>query len=168
MLERYDEGHADAERLRSDSSDSTTPLAAEDGNRQLYKMLEAALARVSVLEGRRDICYWNAFKAAGEAECIVRGCGAKPTSCKNDIRHLKNTRTPEHEVAAIILQQRECMQCGANWKSSGGLDHHEQTVHQETRSSRVDTFRPYLEQPLCKCLSVMAGKLSLTSGSLYT
>lgn len=164
MLERHDEGHARPECLHSDSSDNSTYVAVENGNRQLYKMLEAALARVLVLEGRRDICYQNAFKAASETECIVRGCGSKPTSCKNDVRHLKNTRSPEHEVAAILLQQTECLQCGENWKSWVGLDHHERTVHQETRSSRMDTFRPYLEQPLCKCLSVMAGKLWLING----
>lgn len=168
MLERHDEGHTRDERLRSDSSDSTTRVAAKDGHRQLYEMLEAALARVSVLEGRRDICYQNAFKAAGETECMVRGCGAKSSSCKNDVRHLKNTRTPEHEISAILLQQRECLQCGTDWKSSGGLDHHERTVHQEIRSSRMDTFRPYLEKPSCKYLSVMTGKLWLINGSLYT
>lgn len=167
VLERHDEGHTCGERVRSDSSDSITRLAAEDGTRQLYIMLETALARVSVLEGRRDICYRNAFKLAGETECIVRGCGAKSTSCKNDIRHLTNTRTPEHDLAAFLLQQRDCLQCGRSWKSLGGLDHHERTVHHKTCSSRIDMFRPYLEQTLRKYLSVMADKLWLTTCSTY-
>lgn len=149
VLERLDKENTHPERLRSGSSDGTTRGPGEDGNRQLYNILEATLARLIVLEERRDICYRNAFKAAVETDCIVRGCGGK-LSRKNDLRHVKTTGTPEHEVAAIILQQKECLQCGEHWKSPAGLDHHEQTFHGDTRSSRIDTFQPYLEQPLCK------------------
>lgn len=151
VLEHSDAKYAPAGRPRSITSDGTTRVPGEDDNRQIYKMLEAAIARVSILEERRDIYYENAFKATGRAECLVRGCGAKSSSFKNEIRHFKNTRTPEHDIAAILLQQKECFQCEESWKSSAGLDYHERTVHQETRLSRIETFLPYLKQPLRKC-----------------
>lgn len=75
---------------------------------------------------------------------------------------------PEHEVAAIILQQTDCLQCGKHWKSPNGLNHHEKTVHEETRSSRMDTFQPFLQQSFGKCLSMMASKLWFMNSSLYT
>ena len=131
-------------------------------------MLEATIARVSILEGRRDICYQNAFKATGGAKCIVRGCGAKSSSSfKNDVRHFQTISTPEHDIAAILLQQKQCLQCGEQWKRSTGLDHHERTVHQETRSSRVETFLPYLKQPLCKCFPIITSRLWLMIVSLH-
>lgn len=150
-MEHSDAKYAPAGRPRSITSDGTTRVPGEDENRQIYKMLEAAIARVSILEERRDIYYENAFKATGRADCLVRGCGAKSSSFKNEVRHFKNTRTPEHDIAAILLQQKECFQCEESWKSSAGLDYHERTVHQETRLSRIETFLPYLKQPLRKC-----------------
>lgn len=74
----------------------------------------------------------------------------------NAIRHFNTTPTPEHEVAAIILQQTDCLQCGMHWKSPNGLANHEKSVHNETRSSRMDTFKPFFEQPRRKCLFLMA------------
>lgn len=123
---------------------------------EIYKHLEAALARVLVLERRRDICYRSAFKAADGGECIVRGYGSKSSLPKNAIRHYNTIPTPEHEVAAIILQQTDCLQCGTSWETPRGLTHHKEKVHGETRSSRMDTLKPFFEQPYRKCLSLMA------------
>jgi len=155
-LEHFDQDHSYIARRLSVSPDDTTQISEEDANRPLYKQLEAALARVLVLERRRDICYRSAFKAADGGECIVRGCGSKSSSPKNAIRHFNTTPTPEHEVAAIILQQTDCLQCGMHWKSPNGLANHEKSVHNETRSSRMDTFKPFFEQPRRKCLFLMA------------
>lgn len=40
--------------------------------------------------------------------------------------------------------------------SPNGLANHEKSVHNETRSSRMDTFKPFFEQPRRKCLFLMA------------
>ena len=156
-LEHYDRDHADTARLPSDSPDNT--ILEEDSNRPLYKKLEAALARVLVLERRRDICYRSAFKAVDSGECIVRGCGSKSSSPQNAIRHFSSTPTPEHEVAAIITQQTNCLQCEMHWRTPSGLAHHEETVHKETRSSRMVMFKPFFEQPHRKSLFLMAYEL---------
>ncbi|KAL2056606.1 hypothetical protein ABVK25_003000 [Lepraria finkii] len=146
-LERFDQDHSRIARLPSGSPDNTMQISEEDANRPLYKQLEAALARILVLERRRDIFYRFAFKAADGGECIVRGCGSKSSLPKNAIRHFNSTPTPEHEVAAIVLQQTDCLQCGMGWRTPSGLAYHEKTVHNETRSSRMDTFKPFFEQP---------------------
>lgn len=158
-MEGLDKEYVHAKRLYSRRSDDITRVSDEDANRRLYKMLKAALARVSVLEKRKNICYRYAFKAANGAECIVRRCGAKSSSFKNDIRYIKNTTTPEHKVAAIILQQTDCLQYGKHWKSPNGLDHHKKAVHKETRSSRINTFQPFLQQSLGKCLFIIVSQL---------
>ncbi len=155
-LEHFDQDHSYTARLPSGSPDNTMQISEEDANWPLFKKLEAALARVLVLERRRDICYRSAFKAADGGECIVRGCGSKSSLPKNAIRHFNTTPTPEHEVAAIILQQTDCLQCGMHWETPSGLAHHEKMVHKETRSSRMDTFKPFFEHPRRKCLSLMA------------
>ncbi len=154
VLEDRDQAYAHAERQQYGSRHETTHISDVNANRSLYKMLEAALARLTVLESRRDICYRYAFKAADGEECMIRGCSTTSSSTKNAIRHIKNTATPEHEVAAVILQQTECLQCDQKWERPSGLAHHETTVHQETCSSRMDAFKPFIEQPLCKCLSL--------------
>ena len=122
-------------------------------------MFEAVLARIAVLESRRDICYRHAFKTAGVEECMIRGCGTTSSAPKNAIRHLKNTATPEHEVATAILQQTECLQCDERWERPSSLACHELMVHQEAYSSRLDSFKSFIEQPLCKRLSLMVCKL---------
>lgn len=136
----------------------TQCVSGEDTNRRLTKMLEAVLARISVLEKMRDIFYQYAFKTANEGECLVRGCGAKSSSSKNTIRHIKTTITSEHEIAAIILQQTDCLQCEMQWRTPTGLAHHESTVHNDNHSSRMDIFQPFLQQSSCKCLPVMICK----------
>lgn len=166
VLERFDEEHGHSERRQSAESDDTMRVSGEDSIRRPTKMLEAVLARISVLEKRRDICYQHAFKAVNEGECLVRGCGAKSSSSKNTMRHFKTTITPEHEIAAIILQQTDCLQCGRQWRTPNGLAHHELTVHEENHSSRIDILQPFLQQSSCKCLHVMVCKLGLMNCSL--
>ena len=83
--------------------------------RVLYKMLTAALARISILEKTRDISYRDGFKAASQA-CIVRGCERKFASHENVLRHLKESSTPQHQVVAIILGQTSCLQCDKDFK----------------------------------------------------
>lgn len=166
-LEHFDRDHSHTARLPPGSPDNTMQVSEEDGNRPLYKHLEAALARVLVLERRRDICYRSAFKAADGGECIVRGCGSKSSSPKNAIRHFNTTATPEHEAAAIILQQTDCLQCGMCWRTPSGLAYHEKTVHKETHSSRMDRFKPFFEQPHRKCLSLMAYDLAFMKSRPY-
>lgn len=157
VLEKFDEEHDLAERPQSTWSDDTLLALDEDVNRRLAKMLETALARISVLEQRRDISYTNAFKTTNGEGCIVRGCDAKPSQ-KNFIRHVKTTSTPEHEVAAAILKQTDCLQCGLHWQTPSGLAYHEALIHDENHSSRIDTFKPYLQQSLGKCFAVMPCK----------
>lgn len=63
--------HFELERLGSGPSDRTTRAPDEDGNRQLFNVWEAGLARVSVLEERRGICYRNASNGARKTEYIA-------------------------------------------------------------------------------------------------
>ena len=149
-LEHFDRNHSYTERHTSDLPDETMQISEEDADRSLYKHLEAALARVLVLERRRDICYNSAFKAPSGTECIVRGCGSKSSLHKNAIRHCNTTATPEHEVAAFILQQTNCLQCGTCYKTPISLANHEKKVHEEIYSSRMDRFRPFFEDPYRK------------------
>lgn len=168
VLEDHDLAQAHPKRQHHGSRHETTHISDEDTNRLLFKMFEAVLARVTILESRRDICYRHAFKAVDGEECMIRGCGITSSAPKNAIRHLKNTATPEHEVAAVILQQTECLQCDRRWERPSGLAHHESTVHQETYSSRMNNFKSFIEQPLCKCLSLMVCKPWLIYWRLYT
>ena len=108
--------------------------------------MEASLARISVLEKRRDISYRSAFKASNGTECIIRGCGSDLSKREHAVRHIKTTSTPEHQVAAIVLQQTECLECGKSWKTPSGLVHHETTAHGEAYTSRLDIFKPLFEQ----------------------
>ncbi|KAL2049684.1 hypothetical protein ABVK25_010025 [Lepraria finkii] len=114
--------------------------------RSLYKIMEAALARISVLEKRRDISYSSAFKVSNRTECIIRGCGGDLSKREHAVRHIKTTSTPEHQVAAIVLQQTECLECDRGWKTPSGLVHHETTLHGKAYTSRMDIFRPLFEQ----------------------
>jgi len=107
-------------------------------------MLEAALARVTVLESPRDICYRWLVKQQMEKTAWLEDAAPHRRPPKNAIRHLNNTATPEHEVAAVILQQIDCLQCDQQWERPSGLAHHESTVHQETCSSRMDCFKPFI------------------------
>jgi len=120
--------------------------------------MEAALARVSVLERRRDISYNSAFKASNGTECIIRGCGGDLSKREHAVRHIKTTSTPEHQVAAIVLQQTECLECSKSWKTPSGLVHHETTVHGEAYTSRMDIFRPLFEQSSCTRLALLIRK----------
>ena len=155
VLERSDEEPADSERLYPIWSNQ-----ASDGDaiQRLNEMVKAVLERVLILEERRDIDYQCAYRAKKGTECIVRGCGAKQSS-KNALRHMNDTKTPEHEVAGIILRQKSCWQCGMDWKSPNGLATHEAATHNQSSLSRMGTFQPFLQQPLSKCLSLVASKL---------
>ena len=120
--------------------------------------MEASLARISVLENRMDISYSSAFKASNGTECIIRGCGGNLSKQEHALRHLKTTSTPEHQVAAIVLQQTECLECGKSWKKPCGLLNHEKTAHGEAYTSRMDIFRPLFEQYSCTRLVLMVRK----------
>lgn len=68
--------HFDQDYFHSDRSSTNEPILANDeAERSLYKIMEAALARVSVLERRRDISYNSAFKASNGIEYIIRDVG---------------------------------------------------------------------------------------------
>lgn len=166
VLEKFDEEHVLAERPQTSGSDDTLRASDGDINRRLTKMLETALARISVLEQRRDICYTNAFKTTNAEGCLIRGCDAKPSQ-KNFIRHVKTTSTPEHEVAAAILKQTDCLQCGLHWQTPSGLAYHEALIHDENHPSRMDAFKPFLQQSLGKCLTVMTCSVWPTGRRLY-
>ena len=140
-LEHFDQDHSHSDR----SSPNDSILANDETERSLYKIMEVALARVSVLEKRRDISYSSAFKASNGTECIIRGCGGDLSKREHAVRHIKTTSTPEHQVAAVILQQTECLACGKSWKTPSGLVHHETTAHCEAYTSRMDIFRPLFE-----------------------
>ncbi len=102
VLEHLDQDHSHGERLRSGSPDNITSLPKEKVNRPLYKTLETALTRISVLEKRRDISYDHAFKASNGKQCMIRGCGSELSRPNHAIRHIKNTSTPEHQVATMV------------------------------------------------------------------
>ena len=125
--------------------------------------MEAALARVSVLERRRDISYSSAFIVSNGTECIIRGCGSDLSKREHAVRHIKTTSTPEHQVDAIVLQQTECLECGRGWKTPSGLVHHETTLHGEAYTSRMDIFRPLFEQSSCTHFSLMIRKQPATN-----
>ncbi len=140
------------------SSTHEPTLTNDEAERSLYKIMEAALARVSVLEKRRDISYSSACKASNGTECIIRGCGGDLSKREHAVRHIKTTSTPEHQVAAIVLQQTECLECGRSRKTPSGLVHHETTAHGEAYTSRMDIFRPLFEQSTCTRLALMIRK----------
>lgn len=73
--------------------------------------MKVALTHVSVLERRRNISYNSAFKASNETECIVRECEGDLSKQEHAIRHIKTTFILKHQVAAIVLQQTECLKC---------------------------------------------------------
>ena len=151
VLEHFDQDYSHSDR----SSTNERTLANDEAERSLYKIMEAALARVSVLEKRRDISYSSAFKVSNGTECIIRGCGGDLSKREHAVRHIKTTSTPEHQVAAIVLQQTECLECGRGWKTPSGLVHHETTLHGEAYTSRMDIFRPLFEQSSCTRLALM-------------
>ncbi len=153
VLENLDQDYSHDGRPRCVSPASASNLAKDEADRSLYKILEAALTRVSVLENRRDISYHSAFKASNGTECIIRGCGGDLSKRKHALRHIKTTSTPEHQVAAIVLQQTGCLECDKSWKTPSGLVHHETTVHGEAYTSRMDVFRPLFEQTSCMRLT---------------
>lgn len=150
VLERFDQDHTHGERSRSGSPANVPILPKEEANRSLYKILESTLMRISVLEKRRDISYLNAFKASNGTECFIRGCGGE---FPNTLPRIRTTSTPERQVAAIILNQTECLECNKRWKTASGLIHHEMTVHKEAYTSRIDLFRPFFEQGSRTCLA---------------
>lgn len=120
--------------------------------------MKVALTRVSVLERRRNISYNSAFKASNETECIVRECEGDLSKREHAVRHIKTTFTFEHQVAAIVLQQTECLKCSKSWKISSDLVHHETTAHDEVYTSRMNIFRPLFEQPSCTRLARLIRK----------
>ena len=144
-LEQLEQDCSQGERPHSVSPPNMSIPPKEDANRSLYKILEAALTRVSVLEKRRDICYCCAFKASTGDECIIRGCGSV-VSTRHTVRHLRTTSTPQHQVAAMILQQTECLECDKSWKVPSALVHHEIQVHGEAYTSRMEIFGPIFHQ----------------------
>ncbi|KAL2056588.1 hypothetical protein ABVK25_002982 [Lepraria finkii] len=147
-LEQLDQDCSPGERPHSVPPPHMSIPPKEDANRSLYKILEAALTRISVLEKRRDICYCCAFKAPTGDECIIRGCGSV-VSTQHTVRHLRTTSTPQHQVAAMILQQTECLECNKSWKIPSGLVHHERKFHGNVYTSRMEIFRPIFHQTSC-------------------
>ena len=101
VLEHFDKDYSHSDL----SSTNESTLANDEAERSLYKIMEASLARISVLEKSRDIFYRSAFKASNGTECIIRGCGSDLSKREHAVRHIKTTSTPEHQVAAIVLQQ---------------------------------------------------------------
>lgn len=155
VLEQLDQDCSQGERPRSVPSPNASIPRKEDANRSLYKILEAALTRISVLEKKRGISYCCAFKASTTGtECIIRGCGGV-LSAQHTARHLRTTFTPEHQVASIITQQTECLECNKSWKTPFGVVHHEATVHGEAYTSRMEIFRPIFEQTSCMFLALI-------------
>ena len=152
-LEQFGQG-SQGERPHSVPPPNVSSPPTEDANRSLYKILEAALTRILVLEKRRDICYCCAFKASTGHECIIRGC-ASTVSTQHNVRHLRTTSTPQHQVAATILQQTECLECNKSWQIPSGLVHHETKVHGEAYTSRMDIFRPIFHQTSCTFLTLI-------------
>lgn len=123
--------------------------------RALYKMLEAALIRISVLERKRDISYLDGFKASHTGGCVVRGCKDRNQRPDNALRHLKDSPSPEHQVAAIILGQTRCLQCSRDYTRPSYLLSHEIKDHNEIYTSRLDGFSQYLGRLSCMCLASM-------------
>ena len=128
-------------------------------------MLTAALARISILEKTRDISYRDGFKAASQA-CIVRGCERKFVSHENVLRHLKESSTPQHQVAAIILGQTSCLQCDKDFKWPTKLKTHELDCREEAYTSTIEAFSPFFEQYPCMYLALIV--LEIRSNSLQT
>lgn len=112
VLEQSDLDYSHSDRS---SINESTP-ANDEAERSLDKIIEAALARISVLEKRRDISYRSAFKSSNGTRCIIRGCGSNFSKREHTVRHIKTTSTPEHQVAAIVLQQKECLECDMSWR----------------------------------------------------
>ncbi len=171
VLEQSKNDHSDSNRPRCVLPASASTHTNDETGQSAYKILEAALARVTVLEKMKDISYHSAFKAsdtvADGKNCIVRGCGGKLSVQKHLVRHLNATPTPEHQVAAIILQQTQCLECDQSWKRPSGLSYHEATVHKEDYALRMDIFRPFFEQISSKVLPYCPRKRWLTACRLW-
>lgn len=104
VLEQLDQDCLQNGRPDSVSLPKASISPEEDGNRSPYKLLEAALTRITVLEKRRDISYCFTFRASTGNGCIIRGYGGVLSSQRHSVRHLRTTATPEHQAATIILQ----------------------------------------------------------------
>ena len=58
--------------------------------------MEAALARVLVLEKRRDISYSSIFKVLNRTKCIIKGYRGNLSKREHAICYIKTTFTPKH------------------------------------------------------------------------
>lgn len=105
-LESFDTVRSSSNGLGPGSPPIMSIAPAGETGQSLFEMLEAAHARVSILEKRRDIIYTNTFKASSGRKCIIRGCSGKLSRPDHLARHLNATSTPEHRIAAIILLQK--------------------------------------------------------------
>lgn len=152
-LESFDTVRSSGNGLGPGSPPIMSIAPAGETGRSLFEMLEAAHARVSILEKRRDIIYTNAFKASSGRKCIVRGCSGKLSRPDHLARHLNATSTPEHRIAAIILLQKECLQCNKRWSRPCYLLKHEISDHNESHTSRIDVLRPFFDWSSSRCLA---------------
>ena len=130
-----------------DESHHSSSCAIPEDHSLLIESIIAASNRLSVMEAKMDISYRDAFiNTVENGRCIVRGCTSKATRSDRILRHIRYSKNPEHEVAAIILEQTKCFQCNRRLGSLGGLRSHECTVHKERYESRMDIFKQVLEQ----------------------
>ena len=155
VLEHFDQDYSHKDRSRCVLLASASSLVNEEVDRLLYKLLKIALTRVSILENKRDISYRSAFKASNEIECIIRECENYLSKKNHALRHLKTIIIFEHQIAAIVLNQTQCLKCDKSWKISFDLVHHETTVHEEIYTSRMNVFRSLFEQTVCMRLALM-------------
>ena len=101
----------------------------------------------SIIAASNRLSYRGAFiNTVEDGRCIVRGCTSKATRSDRVLRHIRDSKNPEHEVAAIILEQTKCFQCNRRLGSLSGFKSHECKVHKERYESRMDIFKQVLEQ----------------------
>ena len=100
---------------------------------------------LSEIEAKMNISYHGSFDAVVvKGKCIVRGCENGAIRKDHILCHAQRRHNPEHEVVAIILDQRRCLQCNQVFVMAGHLKQHERDIHREEYVSRMEIFVPLL------------------------
>ena len=161
--------HDDPRSLPNDhqpcsSSPDTSSTLSEKNYTSIVRTIEAACHRLSVLEAKMNISYDGAFKTTiKKGECFVKGCKKKMSRRDHVLRHMQTQDDPTHNVAALVLQQKWCLQCDMDLCSPKALEGHECEIHREEYMSRMEVFIKLFERCSGRCCCSMTSSLSLTS-----
>lgn len=114
----------------------------------LQKHMDAAIARLLVLEERANIQYTYKKDSGGDG-CVVGECKAGRFDRMNNLRrHYQRRNDYQHLAARYILEATMCFLCNQRFDKSGDLIRHEKDYHQLDYQSRLDGFLPLFGETL--------------------